>query len=195
MSENQETRTTAGATNGCYRPKLSFYHASPKGTGCAVQFELLPARGDEDGCVMMQLANQLTLGDRRGATPVYPRFDWDNKMVVKLGFGDLTKMLQVFRGECEELENGKGLYHMTSGFSTKIVLRHLIDPVPGYSLEVYRNARDGKDENRAHILLYPNEALGLACSLESSFGYICFGVPAASARPAAKKEEVIHAVA
>ena len=126
---------------------------------------------------MMTLASQLTVGDVRGPNPVFPRFDWENRLTVKLDFNDLTKMLEVFRGERESIEDGRGLYHSTSGFTTKILLRHSVEPTSGYSLELYRTSRDGKDDSHARIFLANNEALGIRCSIESSLGLICFGIP------------------
>lgn len=160
-----------------YRPRLSFFHANGKGTGCALVLELIPACGNDEGCVMAKIANQLTIGDRSGPNPVYPRFDWENSIGLKLGFNDLSKMLQVFRGECESLEDGKGLYHRSAKWTTRICLRHVVEPLAGYSLEVYRNSSASRDEGRAHFLVSPHEAVGLAAALESSFGVLCFGVP------------------
>lgn len=177
-----ETRTAQTPTTGTgmtaqfYRPKLSFYHPNAKGTGAAMELELHPAHDDTDGSVWVRMANQLTIGDRNGPTPVYPRFDWENALTIKLDFNDLTKMLQVFRGECETIEDGMGLCHLSPRGSTKIMLRHLVEPKPGYMFEVYRNARGAEDSN-ARIFLFTNEALGLAAALESSMGVICFGIP------------------
>ena len=76
-----------------YRPQLSLFHANGKGTGCALVLELIPACGNEEGCVMAKIANQMTIGDRSGPIPVYPRFDWENATRLKLDFNDLCKML------------------------------------------------------------------------------------------------------
>ena len=121
-----------------FRPKLAFYHANSRGTGGAVSMDLHPAHGNKDGCIMMRIANQMTIGNRQGPNPTFPRFDWENAIVVKLGFDDLCQILQVFRGECESVGDGKGLIHVTAKASTSIRLRHMIEPVTGYSLEVYR---------------------------------------------------------
>ena len=164
---------------GRYRPKLRLYHANGKGTGGAIQMELHPAHDEFDGCIMMQVAGQMTVGDLRGPNPTYPRFDWDGSVCVKLDFNDLTKMLQVFRGETESLEDGKGLYHRSVRASTRIVLRHMIDPRPGYLLEVYRSGagQDPAEEKSARVFLPPNEALGVSLAIEDSMGVVCFGIP------------------
>ena len=138
--------------------------------------DLHPAHDRVDGSIMVRVANQMTVGDLRGPNPTFPRFDWENAVSVKLDFSDLCKMLQVFRGECESLEEGRGLYHRTARATTKIVLRHLVDPVAGYSFELYRTPAQG-EETRTHILFSPWEALGLAEAIAGSMAVISFGIP------------------
>lgn len=195
IHDNTTPRPAAPAAR-TYRPQLSFYHANAKGTGSALTFELVPACGEIEGCVLAKITSQMTVGDRTGPTPVYPRFDWGNAIPLKLGFTDLSKMLQVFRGECESLEDGKGVYHRSAKRLTRICLRHVLEPFSGYSLEVYCSAQTVQDEGRAAFLFYPHEALGLAAALESSFGVLCFGVPTAETAPRAAArpaEEASHA--
>ena len=159
-----------------FRPKLAFYHANSRGTGGAVSMDLHPAHGNKDGCIMMRIANQMTIGNRQGPNPTFPRFDWENAIVVKLGFDDLCQILQVFRGECESVGDGKGLIHVTAKASTSIRLRHMIEPVKGYSLEVYRTSRNGGEESRAHILFSNAEAVGLCEAIAGSMSVISFGI-------------------
>ena len=167
------------------RPRLSFFHANARGTGCVLMLDLRPACGLEEGCIMMTLANQLTVGDRRGPNPVYPTFDMENRMVVKLGFLDLAKMLQVFRGECESVDGDHGLYHQSARFATRITLRHLAEAGGGYALDVFRSG-PGQEDRHAGLVLAPAEALGLAMAVEGSLGVLCFGVPSA-AEPAGRR--------
>jgi hypothetical protein len=169
-----------------YRTKMRFYHPSAKGNGCALSLQLLPAEGVEEGCIMATLAKQATIGNRQGATPVYPTFNWEDAITVKLGFGDLCKMLQVLRGEHESIEEGKGLYHRSAGGCTKITLRHLLEPVSGYAFEVHRLSEAPEGENRMAILLSSWEALGLSEAIAGSMSAICFGVP--KDRPVAVKK-------
>ena len=159
-----------------YRPALTLYKANAKCTGCAMKMELHPAHGDTAGCIMMSLASQKTVGDYRGPNPIYPTFDWENAICVKLDFIDLSKMLQVFRGECESIEDGRGLVHRSPEGLAYINLAHKVDPIPGYRLDV--NLCDGVVivEQRS-IILMPCEALGLTAAIESSLGVICFGIP------------------
>ena len=173
---NTETNPKTQAP-GQYRPNLRFYHANAKGTGCAATLELHPAHDDTDGSIMMSVANQMTVGNRMGPNPTFPRFDWENRICVKLDFSDLCAMLQVFRGECESINGEHGLYHRTAKATTTIRLRHLVDPVAGYSLELYKTPAGGGEETRAHILLSQAEALGLCESIAGSLYLVAFGIP------------------
>ena len=159
-----------------YRPSLVFYRANAKGTGSAMKMELHPAHGDTAGSIIMSLASQKTVGDRRGPNPTFPTFDWENPITVKLDFIDLSKMLQVFRGECESIEEGRGLVHRLPKGLAYIRLAHLVEPIPGYRLEVEFFAGAGNSERRT-VMLMPCEALGLVAAIESSLGVICFGIP------------------
>ena len=157
-------------------PALTMYHPNGRGTGSAIRMELHPAHDDTAGSIMATIATQLTTGNCTGSMPVYPKFDWDGAITVKLDFTDISKMLQVFRGECESLEYGRGLFHKSTRGTTKIILNHIVEPINGYMLEVYRKTSDSEDSN-ARIFLSPYEALGLATAIESSMGVICFGIP------------------
>ena len=163
---------------GKYRPNLSFYRANAKGSGAAVQMNLHPAHDDVDGCIMLTIANQLTVGNRMGPNPTFATFDWENAMTVKLDFNDLTQILQVLRGECESVNGDKGLYHRAPCGCTSIKFRHLVDPISGYSLEVYRSKRnDGKEDSHACILFNPAEALGICEAIAGSMYLVAFGIP------------------
>ena len=155
-------------------PALTMYHPNGNGTGSAIRLELHPAHDETAGSIMATIATQLT-GNCTGSIPVYPKFDWEGAITVKLDFTDISKMLQVFRGECESIEDGRGLFHQSPRGTTKITLRHIVEPINGYMLEVYRKT-DSEDSN-ARIFLSPYEALGLATAIESSMGVICFGIP------------------
>lgn len=177
---NQTSYKTQAKPQACqpfFRPKFALYHASPKGTGAALKMALHPAHDDVDGSIWMTLANQMTIGDRRGPNPVYPRFDWENAITVKLDFNDLCQMLQVFRGEIESINDGKGLYHVSPVATTRIAFRHLIEPIAGYSLEVYRTPRNGGDDLHGRFVFSPAEAGGICEAIADSMGVIAFGIP------------------
>jgi len=161
---------------GLYRPKLTFYHPNAKGTGCAVSMDLHPAHDDTDGSIMMKVANQMTIGDRRGPNPTFPRFDWENAICVKLDFNDLCRFLQVFRGECESIDDDHGLLHRSPTGLTRIQLRHLVEPA-GYSLELYKSLAGKSEEVRTHLLFSTAEATGLCEAIAGSLHFVAFGIP------------------
>ena len=175
---NTETNnSTATAPLGQIRPKLTFYHPTAKGTGCAVSWMLHPAHDYTDGSIWLRAANQMTIGNRMGPNPTFPHFDWENAINVKLDFNDLCAFLQVFRGECESINGEHGLIHRSPAGMTRIHLRHLVEPVTGYSLEIYKTPANGGEETRAHILLNPAEALGLCESIAGAMYLVSFGIP------------------
>lgn len=179
-----------------YRPKMRFYHPNLKGTGCALSLELIPASATDDGCIMASFANQLTIGNFQTATPTYSTFNWEEAIIVKLDFSDLCRILQVLRGECESIDEGRGLFHRSANAGTKINIHHLINPVQGYAFEVNRVKNGGGGESRAMIMFTPWEALGLTESIAGSMSAICFGVPKnAGVAQSAKKTGNAHEAA
>ena len=168
-------------SEGCSvnRPRLMLYHPNGKGTGCAMAMKLRPADATQDGFIVVSFANQMTVGNLMGANPNYPKFDWENGVVVRLWFDDLTHMLQVFRGETESIFDGKGLYHKVGDVTNHILLRHMIDPVYGYHFTVEQNKKNG-DETRHSILLSHAESFGLCEAITGSLYLIAFGSPYAT---------------
>ena len=162
---------------GQYRPNLAFYRANPKGTGCAVKMNLHPAHDDTDGCIMLTMANQLTVGNRMGPNPTFPTYDWEHALTVKLDFNDLTQVLQVLRGETESINEGKGLYHRSPRGVTNIRLSHLVDPVSGYALDISRRSGKEGEETRAHFLFNSAEALGICEAITGAMYIVAFGIP------------------
>ena len=160
---------------GSRRPGLTIYHPNGKGSGCAVVFALHPAHDDTAGSIMLTLANQKTVGDVR--TSQYPTVDWENKMTVRLDFPDLCKILQVLRGECESIDDGRGLYHSIKKCSTRISFRHVTEPCQGYALEVHRTYSETKAGVGARIMFTPAESLGLTEAISASMPLVAFGIP------------------
>lgn len=160
--------------------QLSLYHPNGKGTGCAIKMKLVPAHDLDAGYIAVTLAPQLAVAATETGERVYPRFDWDNALTENLAFDDLTKLLQVFRGESETLEDGKGIFHRSTGrdgSATVIRLTHHIEPTSCYVLELSKRRLEDGDERRAHFAFMPSEALGIEIAIEDSFGVLCFGVP------------------
>jgi hypothetical protein len=163
-----------------YRPRLSFYHANGKGTGSAVQFEVIPACGDREGVVFMTLAQQksVAIGSAEQGTRQHATFDWKNRVTVKLNFNDLCQMLLVFRGLATAIQEGKGLYHDSRNMTTMINVTRQVEPYPGLSLEISRRGKtEGDVPLRIRIIFNAAETLGLGTVLEQQLGVVAFGIP------------------
>ena len=172
---NNETTTQIRDVES-YRPRLSYYHPNGRGTGGAVQFELHPAHGCTDGSIFATFARQKMVGTRDGSVCTFPRFDWTNRICVKLDMADLLQMLQVFRGMQESIADGKGLFHRSEHSNTIVKLEHRIEPQPGYVFEAWRKPLDG-ESSHAGIVFTVSEALGLSLAIEQSMDVIAFGIP------------------
>ena len=188
--ENTTTTATATRTSDSesYRPRLSYYHPNGRGTGGAIQFELHPAHGCTDGSIFATFARQKTVGTCEGSVRTFPRFDWANRICVKLDMSDLLQMLQVFRGMQESIADGKGLFHRNTHSCTIVKLEHRIEPQPGYLLEAFRRPLEGEPSN-AGIVLTVSEALGLSLAIEQSMDVIAFGIPMVVPRQGAEMRD------
>lgn len=164
--------------------RLIFYHANPKGTGAAAQFELRLNRDGEDSydCFFLEMAHQKTTamaGDRQKGPAT---FDWAGKVTVKLDFMDISKFLTVLEGKCEQAGDGKGgIYHAANGANTLISLKRNAEN-GGYLLAVSKKGRDGTQVFKGHILLSDIEALGLSCVFRTALFFMAFGTATASWR-------------
>ena len=157
--------------------RLELYHPNAKGTGCAMAMVLHPADSTQNGFIAVSIANQLTVGNPTGDNPTYPTFDWENSVDFVLDFNDLCVILQVLRGETESVCEGRGIFRKYKECCQKIQLYHLVDPVCGYSLEVYETRASGGEEKRVRVLLSPAESLGICEAIAGSVYLITFGIP------------------
>ena len=193
MENTTTTATTAASRpygdSESYRPRLSYYHPNGRGTGGAIQFELHPAHGCTDGSIFATFARQKTVGTCEGSVRTFPRFDWANRICVKLDMSDLLQMLQVFRGMQESIADGKGLFHRSTHSNTIVKLEHRIEPQPGYLLEAFRRPLEGGEPSHAGVVLTVSEALGLSLAIEQSMDVIAFGIPMVIPRPSAETRE------
>lgn len=156
-------------------PCLRLYNPNAKGTGCAMVMKLRPSDSTQDGFIVVSFANQMTVGNPTGDNPTFPRFDWENRVDVVLGFNDLCAILQVLRGETESIRDGRGIFRKYKECSQRIQLRHVIEPVCGYMFEVFETP-----EKRVHMLLSPAESLGVCESIAGSMYLVAFGSPHAT---------------
>lgn len=141
--------------------ELKIFHPNSKKTGAVLKFGETPAH------TMFQIAPQ---GSSIGG---FPGFDWDAAVSFTADWHDLARMLMVFRGECESLEDGKGLSYTYDVGWSKLMLRHVIEPVHCYVLEVYEKREDA--ESRGIFILSPAEALGLSLIIEGVLHHTMIG--------------------
>ena len=151
------------------RPAITICHANARGTGTALRLELHPARTDSDGSILATIAPQNEI------KPV-ASFYWNNSISVRLCLMDLAKILQVFRGNYESIDDGKGLYHRTIYGFTVVRLYHRIEPIGGYVLDVSHKSNDGEPVRLIFSMTY-DEAFALAEAIDHAMLYVAFGVP------------------
>lgn len=155
-----------------YTPKLALYHPNGKGTGSAILIELHPAHGMNAGALFFRISNQKTVGSCH--TP--PTFDWTYSTTVRMDFVDLSKMLQVFRGETESIEGDRGIYHRSAKITQVIRFDHKVEPYGHYALRVATKGIEEGDEERIYSFNFtPAEALGLCEAIAGSMPVIAFG--------------------
>ena len=150
------------------RPAITICHANARGTGTALRLELHPANTDSDGSILATIAQQSS------TTPA--SFDWNNSISVRLCLMDLAKILQVFRGQYESINDGKGLYNRTINGFTVVRLYHRIEPIGGYVLDVAHKPNDGETVRLVFLMTY-DEAFALAEAIDHAMLYVAFGVP------------------
>jgi len=169
-----------------FEGKLAFYHPTAAGKGCAVRFEIRPARRGYEGYVFAELAQQKTAAVRGGADSKAATFDWKSRVAVKLGLNDICAMLAVLEDRVASAGGDKGLFHQTADATTVIGFRRAEAPAAGYCLEVSRKARSGEAEPaRMRLVLSEPEACGLRHVLGGAVFHLCFyGVTIRPATPA-----------
>ena len=151
------------------RPAITICHANTRGTGTALRLELHPARTDSDGSILATIAPQ-------NAIKPVASFYWNNSISVRLCLMDLAKILQVFRGQYESINDGKGFYHRTINGFTVVRLYHRIEPIGGYVLDVAHKPNDGETVRLVFLMNY-DEAFALAEAIDHAMLYVAFGVP------------------
>lgn len=142
--------------------ELKIFHPNAKGTGSYLK---LTQAGDGD--ILFQIFQQ------KSPVGAFPDFDWSNPVEFVADWRTFAEMLMVFRGECESLGDGNGeSYAHYSGWS-KLMLRHVIEPVHCYAMEIYEKYNDV--ESRGIFTLSTAEALGLSFIFEGILHHTLIG--------------------
>jgi hypothetical protein len=160
--------------------RLAFYHPTQSGGGAAARLEFHPARPEREGCFFLEMARQKTVAARDGSGRHAATFDWEKKITVKLGLGDVCSLLLVLDGKSEQVGNGRGgLFHDTADANTVIQLRHQKEPVTGLALEISRKSKRAEgDVQRTRLLLTEGESMGLRCVFQHAIFPMVFGTGA-----------------
>lgn len=153
--------------------KLNIYHANAKGTGSALGIELLPAVGESDGQVILSVAKQKAIADRKDGEPIFPQFDGLNSICLSLDPLEVEKIIEVVEGYVESINDGKGIIHVLAGMVSTFKFSHVVEPVCGYRLE-FEKMSDGKTVKIA-IFLSSSEGDMLAHGFKASMGLLLFG--------------------
>lgn len=141
--------------------ELKIFHPNAKGTGAC----LMMTQRKYD-CVT------LSIHPEKQQCGI-PCFDMNDCVSFAADWCNLSEMLMVFRGECESLGDGRGLSYAYDAGWSKLMLRHVIEPVRCYVLEIYEKREDV--ENRGIFSLSPAEALGLSLIIEGVLHHTLIG--------------------
>ena len=152
--------------------KYNIYHPNGKGNGSSLSLELYTANGPNVGKVILSFARQVSVGSEVDGRRTFPRFDWANQVAIRLEPTEIEKMLEVFAGETESINDGKGLVDLPN--ITTFYVRHSVEPVPHYVIEIVK--AEGEAKQRRVILLSPTEARTLYDGLTAAMGALVFGV-------------------
>lgn len=136
-------------------------HQNAKGTGAMMEMAYRPATDGVEGCLYIGLSPQCN-----------SVFDMSEKIRYKLTPIEAAEILQVLRGECESIRDGKGLCYRSDGISVRLQFRHVIEPVLGYSLELYESM---ERERTCSIFLSYSEALVMSYAIEHALAPMVFG--------------------
>ena len=159
-----------------YGAKIANCRPNGRGTGCAMRCRMFVAQDKKPGYLMMEVARQKTIGSRQGASVVFPTFDWEDGVWIKLGLPDLAQMIMVFRGMQESVMDGKGLFHRSERANTIIKFSHQIEPRPGYLLEISTKPLGGEQKS-VYFIFTPEDAVNFSIALEGAMPYLMFGIP------------------
>lgn len=89
------------------RRDIAIYKANPKQSGSVAQFKI----ANNNDCMFLECANQNAPMDSNAP------YDWENKIIVKLGDTDICKMLAYFR--LNKPSAALKLYHQSPGGGNK----------------------------------------------------------------------------
>lgn len=175
MAENTNTTETTPATKPAY-PNSKFmkqyriYKPMPSGTGAAVYFvpvhDTRPEKRNEF-CLHINFAAQTPGMSEEN----FAQFDWENKIIVKMGIHEIGEMIGVIKGYTDAVGNipksgGEAkIYHKGAGGVNKNIEFKKTDR--GFWIGVSQNNQSDATQNRRIALgITTGEALALQVLLE-----------------------------
>lgn len=150
---------------------LIFYKANAKNSGCAVKLSLStkPSKDREnqtDTLLFMEFSPQSQEKDEAGNA----RFDWKNRVVMKLDQPDIGEMLAVLNGWQEKAGYKGSIYHEDKDGNTKILNfeKTTFNDVQYLSVKISANNKQAGTTVRMQQLVSLGEAATLKVFLEDS---------------------------
>ena len=146
-------------SNSYQKPKpYTIYKANRNNNGSAVQFDFNSGKG----CVFIDCANQKN----------DERFDWENKLTVKLSPADISKIITVLKGKTQNIklfhQPSKGAYKSSENVKNNVV--ELSSSGTGYYLRVSRQTLDSV--KAVNITISHSESIILCILLEKAIEQI-----------------------
>ena len=108
-----------------FQKELTFYHPTQSKTGAAMSINYF------GGSVWFKFARQ---SDEK-------RFDWKNKVMVKIGIGDITQLLEFIEGSRPQLK----LFHRSIKGDTILNADKSTKVASGYVLSLTRKPKEGEE--------------------------------------------------
>lgn len=143
---------------------LKIYKPKKNGEGAASQWQLKitpigdPKFGQVKGELFLEMAKQKGEEDADGNAS----FDWDNKIIMKLGLPDVSEMLLVLSGKKKiaGVQEGKyqGLYHQNDNGNAVLQFSYVkMDKFEGYNVRGSTQRGEEKKEVKHSITLSEGE--------------------------------------
>ena len=170
---DEEKRRRKIANAGNVRPAFQLYHPNSKGNGSAIGIRVVPASLSVLGCVQLEIARQMTVGNVE--QKVFPTFNWKDRIIVRLTPVEVAEMCRCLRGITPSIREGAGFSHRTDGGASKVTLVHVVEPKECFQLKVMHETIAGVDRE-VSFYIYPAEAFAIEAGLFNAMGALCFGV-------------------
>ena len=142
--------------------ELKIFRPNSKGTGSCLKFTQAT-----DGDIAFQIFPQ------KPSKCELPDFDWSRPVEFLADWRVFAEMLMVFRGECESLGDGMGWLRTHCAGWSRLMLRHVIEPVHCYMLEIHEKCNDVENHGVFHLSVA--EALGLSLVFEGILNHALVG--------------------